>query len=162
MSNLAGPTAPRRLLQTHGAFINATLVPRLKNRREWNTGNAMEMQGAPLSADEARLNAAMKSISQDECFDAREGEICMYSKNLSGFPSHRRAVVFTSVNGHKVDTAVPPRNRDPQRVLYDSDWKFVGLCQNGFVSSNTALQDQGMALQTSGIKTVVNVSEETM
>lgn len=122
-----------------------------------------------------RLNAAMEFVSNDEVFDAREGEIMLYDKKEGGFPTHRRGCLFSSLNGYKVSGAdKTPSSGDaaaynarcekanPRAALHDSDMRFVGLCQNSFVSSNTALAEQGMAVQVSGIKTIINDSEETI
>lgn len=171
-------TAPRRLLQTHGAFINAVLTPNLKQKRHYNVGAHLhlpEMGGPPEQAqNNKRLNANMSFTSNDEVFDVREGEILVYSQTESGFPAHRRGCLFSSLNGMKVagTASVQPGptvaykemcdKTDPRAALHDSDLRYVGLCQNSFVSSNTALSEQGMAVQVSGIKTIINDSEETI
>ena len=111
----------------------------------------------PLKPEQTRANQYYNNVTNDEVFDAREGEIMVASQDLTGFPNSRRAAVFSSLNGWK---AAP--GKDPRDALHESDFKFIGLCQNGFVSSNTALQEQGMTCQTSGIKTIVNNSNETM
>ena len=155
--SLDSGTAPRRLLQTHGAFINAVLAPNLKQKRHWGNGNYLE-RTEPASAGTAaanaaqRLNANMRFVSNDEVFDAREGEILVNSLTESGFPAHRRGALFSSLNGFKVQGG-NTASQDPRKaVLQNSDLRFVGLCQNSFVSSHTALSEQGMAVQVSGIK----------
>lgn len=170
-------TAPRRLLQTHGAFINAVLAPNLKQKRQYNVGAPLHLDetgSTPATNHNKRLNAAMKFVSNDEVFDAREGEILVYSQTESGFPAHRRGALFSSLNGYKVKDVKqiqPAANSDPYKqmlkktdprdALHESDLRYVGLCQNSFVSSNTALAEQGMAVQVSGIKTIINDSEES-
>ena len=162
--------APRRLLQTHGAFINCVLSPgiRMRRRHGYGSGKPLGLDDTAATTDVAqrnknkRLNEMYKFTSNDECFDCRAGEILVSSNNESGFPSHRRAAVFSSLNGFKVASAGTARQVDPEDALLDSDIKFVGLCQNDFVSSDTALQDQGMVCQMSGIKTVINESESTI
>ena len=147
-------TAPRRLLQTHGAFINAVLAPNLKQKRQWGSGKELETDdtsGVPAQDNHAkRLNVNMKFVSNDEVFDAREGEILVNSLTESGFPSHRRGALFSSLNGFRVQSGISTEPREA--VLQNSDLRFVGLCQNSYVSSNTALSEQGMAVQVSGIK----------
>lgn len=146
-------TAPRRLLQTHGAFINAVLAPNLKQKRHYGTGQELKTAetGTQAAINHAkRLNVNMKFVSNDEVFDAREGEILVNSLTESGFPAHRRGALFSSLNGFRVQGG---GSREPhEAVLQNSDLRFVGLCQNSFVSSNTALAEQGMAVQVSGIK----------
>lgn len=132
--------APRRLLQTHGAFINTTLANRLRLRRRFSEGEPVKPYTPAGIADDSvegrRTAQAYEVTSNDEVFDAREGEIMVSSTDLTGFPNSRRAAVFSSLNGWK---APYPDARD---ALHASDFNFVGLCQNGFVSSNTALQSQ--------------------
>ena len=147
-------TAPRRLLQTHGAFINAVLAPNLKQKRHWSDGAKLhidETKGTQAEINHAkRLNVNMEFVSNDEVFDAREGEILVNSLTESGFPAHRRGALFSSLNGFRVQDG---GSQEPhEAVLQNSDLRFVGLCQNSFVSSNTALAEQGMAVQVSGIK----------
>lgn len=159
--------APRRLLQTHGAFINAVLAPNLAQKRKWSSGSYMKIQepstGGAGAIQARRLNANMEFVSNTEVFDAREGEILLYSQRESGFPAHRRGCLFSSLNGYKVENGgTDPEKLDPRNALHDSDLRYVGLCQNSFVSSNTALSEQGMAVQVSGIKTIINDSEETI
>ena len=147
-------TAPRRLLQTHGAFINAVLAPNLKQKRHYGTGADLETDdtiGTQAQQSHAkRLNVNMRFVSNDEVFDAREGEILVNSLTESGFPAHRRGALFSSLNGFKVQGGGPAEPREA--VLQNSDLRYVGLCQNAYVSSNTALSEQGMAVQVSGIK----------
>jgi len=201
MSFESGAT-PRRLLQTHGAFINAVLSPNLKQKRHYHMGAPMHLrtEGKDPKTNTAipsatvqhnrRLNDTMNFVSNDEVFDAREGEILVYSQTESGFPAHRRGALFSSLNGFKVAgvSSVPPATggdptgndankaaavktaaydamcnaTDPQVALHNSDLRYVGLCQNAFISSNQALSEQGMAVQVSGIKTIINDSEETI
>lgn len=146
-------TAPRRLLQTHGAFINAVLAPNLKQKRHWGNGKKLKTAetGTPAAISHAkRLNVNMEFVSNDEVFDAREGEILVNSLTESGFPAHRRGALFSSLNGFRVQDGGSQEPREA--VLENSDLRFVGLCQNAYVSSNTALAEQGMAVQVSGIK----------
>lgn len=154
----SGPgLAPRRLLQNSGGFINTTLANRIRMRRQFAAGDTVAIpQGAGLSVEKQRVNTCYKVVANDEIFDAREGEVMVSSHELTGFPNSRRAAVFSSLNGWKSD------DTNPKVALHNSDFNFVGLCQNGFVSSNTALQEQGMTCQTSGIKTIINNSNETM
>lgn len=154
--------APRRLLQTHGAFINAVLTPNLKQKRRWGDGGNMKLPENTSSGvannDAKRLNSTMKFVANDEVFDAREGEILVNSVTEGGFPSHRRGSLYSSLNGFRIQGA----SADPRTALHQSDLRYVGLCQNAFVSSNQALSQQGMAVQVSGIKTIINDSEETI
>lgn len=161
--------APRRLLQTHGAFINATLTPRLRSRRTYGQKNSGKVAnstqiGANLNAQQAnknkRLNDIINFTANDEVFDVREGEICIYSQEQSGFPNHRRGVLFSSLNGIKAQNSKNATSLED--AVAESDFRFVGLCQNSYISSNTQLQSQGFAVQTSGIKTIINQSEETI
>ena len=155
----SGPgLAPRRLLQNSGGFINTTLANRIRMRRQFAAGDTVEIPapGTGLSVEQQRVNTCYKVVANDEIFDAREGEVMVSSHELTGFPNSRRAAVFSSLNGWKSESG------DPKAALHNSDFNFVGLCQNGFVSSNTALQEQGMTCQTSGIKTIINNSNETM
>lgn len=155
--SLDSGTAPRRLLQTHGAFINAVLAPNLKQKRQWTHGNYLKAE-APTGAGTAAVNAAnrlnvnMEFVSNDEVFDAREGEILVNSLTESGFPAHRRGALFSSLNGFKVQGGNTASQDPREAALQNSDLRFVGLCQNSFVSSHTALSEQGMAVQVSGIK----------
>lgn len=161
-------SAPRRLLQTHGAFVNATLTPRLRQRRAHGAGqNTLSIvksrqPNAGVSATQLNKDKRVDELygfsANDEIFDAREGEILLYSQKESGFPNSRRAVLFSSLNGIKTDGQTNPEDY----ILKDSDFHFVGLVQNGYISSNTALSSQGMAVQTSGIKTVQNLSGSTI
>jgi hypothetical protein len=157
--------APRRLLQTHGAFINAVLTPNLKQKRQWGdqTKPPIEISADPNNGvtqnDATRLNRAMGFVANDEVFDAREGEILVNSVTEGGFPSHRRGSLYSSLNGFRSQVIGV---KDPRKALHQSDLRYVGLCQNAFVSSNQALSQQGMAVQVSGIKTIINDSEETI
>lgn len=159
-------SAPRRLLQTHGAFINVTLSHGIRMRRRHNMGgHHLELETGTAVANEktrnnnVRVNEMYKFVSNDEVFDCRAGEVLVSSHTESGFPASRRGALFSSLNGYKVDDA---NRKDPEEALIDSDIRFVGLCQNDFVSSDTALQDQGMVCQMSGIKTIINESEDTI
>lgn len=96
-----------------------------------------------------RVNEMYEFTSNDEVFDVRAGEVLVSSHRESGFPASRRGALFSSLNGYDVKDGGDP---DPEKALIDSDIRFVGLCQNDFVSSDTALQDQGMVCQMSGIK----------
>jgi len=158
-------TTPRRLLQTHGAFINAVLAPNLKQKRHYGSGNYLktdDTSGIPTQDNQARrLNVNMEFVSNDEVFDAREGEILVNSLTESGFPSHRRGALFSSLNGFRQQGNGNTLDTH-EAVLQNSDLRFVGLCQNAYISSNTALSEQGMAVQVSGIKTIINDSEETI
>lgn len=150
--------------------MNATLTPRLRSRRVHGSGtNATSLKlttrvNATAGVDAAtvnknkRLNDLYEFSANDEIYDAREGEILLYSQKESGFPNSRRAVLFSSLNGIKTDQQKTPDDY----ILKDSDFRFVGLVQNGYISSNTALSSQGMAVQTSGIKTVQNLSRDTI
>jgi len=156
--------APRRLLQTHGAFINAVLTPNLKQKRHWGGDKkdylkiAVDVNNGVTQSDATRLNRIHEFVANDEVFDAREGEILVNSVTECGFPSHRRGSLYSSLNGFcKQGTSA-----DPRTALHQSDLRYVGLCQNAFVSSNQALSQQGMAVQVSGIKTIINDSEETI
>ena len=158
-------SAPRRLLQTHGAFVNATLTPRLRSRRVHGSkgNNPLELSTTTGNAADnnknRRLNEYYNFAANDEIFDAREGEILLYSQSESGFPNSRRAVLFSSLNGVK---STGSKKTPEEYILSESDFRFVGLVQNGYISSNTALSSQGMSVQTSGIKTVQNLSGETI
>ena len=164
MSFDSGAT-PRRLLQTHGAFINAVLAPNLKQKRHYGSGNYLKADDQTASTAQnnlaRRLNVNMEFVSNDEVFDAREGEILVNSLTESGFPSHRRGALFSSLNGFRQQGGGNTSDTH-EAVLQNSDLRFVGLCQNSYVSSNTALSEQGMAVQVSGIKTIINDSEETI
>lgn len=175
--NRAG-SAPRRLLQTHGAFINAVLSPGIRMRRRHGAGGVplklkdsheqFKRDGTPNPFYEVnektrnnnkRLNDMYAFTSNDEVFDVRAGEVLVSSNKESGFPSSRRGALFSSLNGYTVSET---KSQHPEQALIDSDIRFVGLCQNDFVSSDTALQDQGMVCQMSGIKTIINESESTI
>lgn len=96
-----------------------------------------------------RLNENYSFTANDEVFDVRAGECLVSSNAESGFSPHGRGFVFSSLNGY---TPTTPGVTDPREALYSSDINFVGLCQSDFVSANTALQEQGLAVQASGIK----------
>lgn len=161
-------SAPRRLLQTHGAFINVVLSPGIRVRRR-HGGNSKTKMALPVATitnektknNNKRVNDMYAFTSNDEVFDVRAGEVLVSSHKESGFPASRRGALFSSLNGYDVK-GTTPRERDPENALIDSDIRFVGLCQNDFVSSDTALQDQGMVCQMSGIKTIINESESTI
>lgn len=161
-------SAPRRLLQTHGAFINVVLSPGIRMRRR-HGGNSTTKMALPVATitnektknNNKRVNDMYAFTSNDEVFDVRAGEVLVSSHKESGFPASRRGALFSSLNGYDVK-GTTPRERDPENALIDSDIRFVGLCQNDFVSSDTALQDQGMVCQMSGIKTIINESESTI
>ena len=111
-------SAPRRLLQTHGAFVNATLTPRLRQRRAHGAGKDTLQIATSGNATQdnknRRLNELYGFSANDEIFDAREGEILLYSQKESGFPNSRRAVLFSSLNGIKtclLYTSPSPRDR---------------------------------------------------
>lgn len=105
-----------------------------------------------------RLNANLKYTANDEVFDVRAGEPLVSSRAESGFSPHGRGFVFSSVNGYTTPTGAT----DPNEALYLSDCKFAGLCQSDFTSANAALQEQGLAVQCSGIKTILNDSSDTI
>ena len=160
MSYSSGVT-PRRLAQPHGSYFNAVLSPNIALTRK-NGGRFHTASGGlqPVSISEQdqtggklqeirRLNDNYKFTANDEVFDVRAGECLVSSNAESGFSPHGRGFVFSSLNGYSsTDAAVS----DPREALYNSDIKFVGLCQSDFVSANTALQEQGLAVQASGIK----------
>jgi len=134
-------------------------------RRHNMGGHHLELETGTAVGNEktrnnnVRVNEMYKFVSNDEVFDCRAGEVLVSSHTESGFPASRRGALFSSLNGYKVDDA---NRKDPEEALIDSDIRFVGLCQNDFVSSDTALQDQGMVCQMSGIKTIINESEDTI
>jgi hypothetical protein len=161
LAMLPGRT-PRRLLQTHGAFVNCTLTPRLRQRRTYG-GDAVPQFDDTVGTDAQkrstkRWNSCLKYNSNDEVFDVREGEILLTSRDESGFPNHRRGVVFSSLNAWGGSGG----GGDPDAAIAESDLKFVGLAQTPYVSSNTSLQSQGLVAQCSGVKTIINTSEETI
>lgn len=172
-------SAPRRLLQTHGAFINTVLAPSIRLRRRHGAGKCFELPskneetkdgpeapagyatvlGTAQLNSNSRLNSMYSFVNNDEVFDARAGEVLVASHANTGFSNHRRGALFSSLNGFKVQN-VPdaPQGKvwnpalDPEEAFLQSDIRFIGLCQNDFVSSDSALQDQGMVCQMSGIK----------
>lgn len=161
-------SAPRRLLQTHGAFINAVLSPgiRLRRRHGGSKSTKLALETNPILVrnektrnNNVRVNEMYEFTSNDEVFDVRAGEVLVSSHRESGFPASRRGALFSSLNGFDVKDG---GSTDPEEAVIDSDIRFVGLCQNDFVSSDTALQDQGMVCQMSGIKTIINESEKTI
>jgi len=159
-------SAPRRLLQTHGAFINAVLSPGIRLRRRHGRGNKLQLPTVGVTNEKirnnnTRVNDMYAFVANDEVFDVRAGEVLVSSHKESGFPASRRGALFSSLNGYDV-TGATAAAREPEQALIDSDIRFVGLCQNDFVSSDTALQDQGMVCQMSGIKTIINESESTI
>ena len=164
MSFSAGVT-PRRLAQPHGSYFNAVLSPNITLTRK-NGGRFHSASGGiqPVKLSETgttggrlqeirRLNANYAFTANDEIFDVRAGECLVSSHAESGFSPHGRGFVFSSLNGY---TSTDKDITDPREALYNSDIKFVGLCQSDFVSANTALQEQGLAVQASGVKTILN------
>ena len=154
---------PRRLAQPHGAYINCQLTPRLRMRRQYTPDTQAVNSRTPEDANGAdalrkrRWDGCWKFDSNDELFDVREGEVLISSKTESGsMPNHRRGVVFSSLN--KWNGGGNP----PEEAVAKSDLKFVGLAQTPYVASNTSLQSQGLVAQCSGVKTVINMSEETI
>lgn len=151
---------PRRLLQTHGAFVNCVLTPRLRMRREYAPPKDMQFKTDGLNDQDTRSvnrwNTCLKYGANDEVFDVREGEILLTSQNESGFANHRRGQVFSSLNNWRGG------DTDVQAAIRGSDLKFVGIAQTPYVSSQTALQSQGLVAQCSGVKTILNGSEDTI
>lgn len=153
---------PRRLAQPHGAYFNAVLSPNITVTRKYggrhrSTKNANVTALAKkirpnMSASEQnqveRLNANLAFTANDEVFDCRAGEPLVSSFSESGFSPHGRGFVFSSVNGFTTQF----NESDPNEALYLSDCQFAGLCQSDFTSANAALQEQGLAVQCSGIK----------
>ena len=92
--------APRRLLQNSGGFINTTLANRLRMRRQFADGVPVQIQrkdaDTPLKPEQTRANQYYNNVTNDEVFDAREGEIMVASQDLTGIPNSRRAAVFSS------------------------------------------------------------------
>lgn len=170
MSFSAGAT-PRRLAQPHGSYFNAVLSPNIaltrKNGGRYHSasGGIKPVQMNPLASTNVskqseinRLNENIAFTANDEVFDARAGEVLVSSHTESGFSPHGRGFVFSSLNGY---TSVLGES-DPREALYKSDIRFVGLCQSDFVSANTALQEQGLAVQSSGVKTILNDCGQTI
>jgi len=170
MSFSSGAT-PRRLAQPHGSYFNAVLSPNIaltrKNGGRFHTASggmkSVAVDGTGATGGRAqeirRLNANYAFTANDEVFDCRAGECLVSSNAESGFSPHGRGFVFSSLNGY---TSTDPAITDPQEALYHSDIHFVGLCQSDYVSSNKSLHEQGLAVQASGIKTVINCSERTI
>lgn len=162
MSYSTGVT-PRRLAQPHGSYFNAVLTPNLASRRQYNgkvkcKAPAVTGSAPPNRAD--RLNDNIKFVANSEVFDIRAGEPVVSSFNESGFSNHRRGYVFSSLNGYGVDSG---NSTDLRKAFHESDIQFAGLCQNDYVASgNQSLREQGLAVQCSGIKTIINDSEETV
>lgn len=159
MSYSSGAT-PRRLAQPHGSYFNAVLTPNIGSRRQYKgqkcTAPAVA-QDTPNRA--ARLNENLKFVANSEVFDIRAGEPVVSSFNESGFSNHRRGYVFSSLNGYGVDNG----STDLREAFHASDIQFAGLCQNDYVASgNQSLREQGLAVQCSGIKTIINDSEDTV
>lgn len=162
---------PRRLAQPHGAYFNAVLSPNIAVTRK-HGGRFRSTKGTNLKqlkierpAENAakqntydRLNANLAYTANDEVFDCRAGEALVSSFAESGYSPHGRGFVFSSVNGYTNTTG----ESDPNEALYKSDCQFAGLCQSDFTSANTALQEQGLAVQCSGIKTILNCSDSTI
>lgn len=162
---------PRRLAQPHGAYYNAVLSPNITVTRKYgarrgttkgSTMKPLKKEGAgenqALRNTYERLNANLVYTANDEVFDVRAGEPLVSSRAESGFSPHGRGFVFSSVNGY----TTPTGETDPNEALYKSDCKFAGLCQSDFTSANAALQEQGLAVQCSGIKTILNDSADTI
>lgn len=163
---------PRRLAQPHGAYFNAVLSPNITVTRKYggrhrSTKNSaitrLEKKEVPgMNAAEQnmirRFNENLAFTGNDEVFDCRAGEPLVSSFSESGYSPHGRGFVFSSVNGYTSTTGAS----DPNEALYKSDCQFVGLCQSDFTSANAALQEQGLAVQCSGIKTILNDSADTI
>lgn len=152
---------PRRLAQPHGAYYNAVLSPNISVTRKfqgkWRSSKGTGLtllkkkgagDNAALANTYERLNRNLAYTANDEVFDCRAGEPLVSSFSESGFSPHGRGFVFSSVNGYTTHT----KEEDPNEALYLSDCKFAGLCQSDFTSANAALQEQGLAVQCSGIK----------
>lgn len=154
---------PRRLAQPHGSYFNAVLTPNLASRRQYNgkvkcTAPAVSKGKQPNR--QQRLNDNIKFVANSEVFDIRAGEPVVSSNTESGFPNHRRGYVFSSLNGYGVDDG---NVTDLREAFHKSDIQFAGLCQNDYVASgNQSLREQGLAVQCSGIKTIINDCEETV
>ena len=107
-----------------------------------------------------RLTDNINFTANSEVFDIRAGEPVVSSNTESGFPNHRRGYVFSSLNGYGVDDGA---STDLRKAFHESDIQFAGLCQNDYVASgNQSLREQGLAVQCSGIKTIINDCEETV
>lgn len=174
MSSLTNPVIPRRLAQPHGSYYNAILSPNIAVTRKYgsrNLANRKVGKQVPLKMTKMKdrdnmaeknkidkLNANLSFTANDEVFDIRAGEPLVSSFSESGYSPHGRGFVFSSVNGYQSLTG----EEDPNEALYQSDCQFAGLCQSDFVSSNTALQQQGLSVQAGGIKTIINDCGQTI
>jgi len=153
---------PRRLAQPHGSYFNACLTPNIQSKRVHNTGKTCtgpqvaansKTQARRLPNRVARLGEHLKFTANKEVFDIRAGEPVCSSVTESGFPNHRRGYVFSSLNGIRAEGNVT----DLRTHFDNSDIEFAGLCQNDYVSSgNDSLREQGLAVQCSGIKTIIS------
>ncbi len=160
---------PRRLAQPHGSYFNACLTPNIQSKRQHSSGrlctgpqvavNPKTQTRAPATNQVGlnrigRLSEHLKFTANKEVFDIRAGEPVCSSVKESGFPNHRRGYVFSSLNGIRADTRGPT---DLRAHFDNSDIEFAGLCQNDYVSSgNDSLREQGLAVQCSGIKTIIS------
>lgn len=158
---------PRRLAQPHGSYFNACLTPNIQSKRQHSNANTCigpevavnsktEKRGnstQPVGLNRInRLSEHLKFTANKEVFDIRAGEPVCSSVIESGFPNHRRGYVFSSLNGIRADGV-----RDLRKHFDNSDIEFAGLCQNDYVSSgNDSLREQGLAVQCSGIKTIIS------
>lgn len=173
MSSLTNPVIPRRLAQPHGSYYNAILSPNIAVTRKYGSRNLsnrktgrqvplkMKVKNRDNMAEQNKvdkLNANLSFTANDEVFDIRAGEPLVSSFSESGYSPHGRGFVFSSVNGYQSLTGT----EDPNEALYKSDCHFAGLCQSDFVSSNTALQQQGLSVQAGGIKTIINDCGQTI
>jgi hypothetical protein len=156
------------LAQPHGSYFNACLTPNIQSKRQHSseiicTGptvavNSKTEKRAPansaLSTNRInRLSDHLKFTANKEVFDIRAGEPVCSSVIESGFPNHRRGYVFSSLNGIRASTG----STDLRSHFDSSDIEFAGLCQNDYVSSgNDSLREQGLAVQCSGIKTIIS------
>ena len=155
------------MAQPHGSYFNACLTPNIQSKRQHSTVdtctgprvavNSKTEKRAPASTPLStnrinRLSEHLKFTANKEVFDIRAGEpVCSYVIE-SGFPNHRRGYVFSSLNGIRAGG-----DRDLRAHFDNSDIEFAGLCQNDYVSSgNDSLREQGLAVQCSGIKTIIS------
>lgn len=159
---------PRRLAQPHGSYFNACLTPNIQSKRQHSSGqrctgprvavnSKTEKRGAaaqPVGQNRiGRLSEHLKFTANKEVFDIRAGEPVCSSVTESGFPNHRRGYVFSSLNGIRAQGGPT----DLRAHFDSSDIEFAGLCQNDYVSSgNDSLREQGLAVQCSGIKTIIS------